>query len=106
MSVVSHENMATRCFHGIEYLLGAQGAKLQVTLMKFGAEQTVRPHSHVQEQAGYCLDGAYVLTIDDEEHRIGAGDTYVIPAGAVHSYRILSDAHAVEVFCPPRPGGG
>ncbi len=29
-------------------------------------------------------------------------DSYIIPGGASHSYRVLEDSLAVEVFSPPR----
>ena len=73
-----------------------------VALMTFKEGQAVGTHSHPNEQAGYCVQGRFELTIAGESTLIEPDDSYVIPAGASHSYRILEEASAVEVFSPPR----
>jgi quercetin dioxygenase-like cupin family protein len=59
-------------------------------------------HRHENEQAGYCLSGRFKLTIEGKGGLIEPGDSYLIPGGAEHSYEILEDSEAVEVFSPPR----
>jgi len=89
-------------FKGVEFLVGATGERMMVTLMTFKKGQQVGTHSHPHEQAGYCVQGRFELTIDGVSTVIEPDDSYVIPADAPHSYRILEDASAVEVFSPPR----
>jgi len=44
-------------------------------------------HTNAVEHEQYVLAGEYVVGIDDEEHRVGPGDSLLIPAGTVHWYR-------------------
>jgi len=75
---------------------------MMVTLMTFKEGQEVSTHSHPHEQAGYCVQGRFELTIDGVPTVIEPDDSYVIPGGISHSYRVLEDALAVEMFSPPR----
>ena len=59
-------------------------------------------HQHPHEQTGYLVSGRIDLTIDGCVHAVGAGDSWCIPGGAIHSAKIHEDAVAVEVFAPVR----
>jgi quercetin dioxygenase-like cupin family protein len=100
--IVRKNQREKRRFKGVDYLVGATGERMMVTQMLFERGQEVNPHSHPNEQSGYCLSGRFELTIDDVSTEIGPDDSYVIPSGVPHSYRILEDALAIEVFSPPR----
>lgn len=50
-----------------------------------GAE--VPEHTNEVEHEQYVLAGEYVVGIGDEEYTVSAGDSLLIPAGAVHWYR-------------------
>ena len=50
-----------------------------------GAE--VPKHTNAVEHEQYVLEGEYVVGIDGEEYVVSAGDSLLIPAGAVHWYR-------------------
>jgi quercetin dioxygenase-like cupin family protein len=91
-----------RRFKGVDFLVGAVGEQMMVTLMTFAQGETVGRHSHPHEQVGYCVSGRFELTVDGEPHLVEPDDSYAIPGGASHSYRILEDSLAVEVFSPPR----
>ena len=54
-----------------------------------GAE--VPRHTNAVEHEQYVLADEYTVGIGDEEHRVSAGDTLLIPAGVVHWYRNTSD---------------
>ncbi len=100
--IVKAAERQKRGFKGVEFLVGATGERMMVTLMTFREDQEVGTHAHSNEQAGYCVRGRFELTIAGESTLIEPNDSYVIPAGATHSYRILEDSLAVEVFSPPR----
>ena len=100
--IVKAADRQKRAFKGVEFLIGATGERMMVALMTFKEGQEVGAHAHPSEQAGYCVQGRFELTISGESTLIEPDDSYVIPAGASHSYRILEDALAVEVFSPPR----
>ena len=54
-----------------------------------GAE--VPDHTNAVEHEQYVLAGEYVVGIEGEEYTVSAGDSLLIPAGAVHWYRNESD---------------
>jgi quercetin dioxygenase-like cupin family protein len=70
--------------------------------MTFREGQSVGTHAHPHEQAGYCFQGRFELTVGGVSTLIEPHDSYVIPGGTPHSYRVLEDALAVEMFSPPR----
>jgi quercetin dioxygenase-like cupin family protein len=100
--IVKSAERQKRTFKGVDFLVGAIGDRMMVTLMTFKEGQEVGTHSHPHEQAGYCVQGHFELTMGGVSTVIEAGDSYVIPGGTPHSYRVLEDALAVEVFSPPR----
>mgnify|MGYP001037248833 CR=1 FL=1 len=91
-----------RTFKGVDFFVGATGERMMVTLMTFKKDQEVDTHSHAHEQAGYCILGRFLLTIGGAQSIIEPHDSYIIPGGAPHSYQVLEDSLAVEVFSPPR----
>ena len=100
--IVKSAERQERSFKGVDFLVGAIGEHMMVTLMTFKEGQEVGTHSHPHEQAGYCIQGRFVLTTDGASTMIEPDDSYVIPSGMLHGYRVLEDALAVEVFSPPR----
>ena len=100
--IVKRSERRKHTFKGVEFLVGAVGERTMVTLMTFEQGQEVGEHQHPHEQAGYCIQGRFEITIDGVPEVISPDDSYVIPGGTPHSYRVLEDALAVEVFSPPR----
>jgi quercetin dioxygenase-like cupin family protein len=100
--IVRSAERKKRKFKGIDFLVGATGERMMVTLMTFKKGQEADTHSHANEQSGYCIRGRFALTVDNESSIVEPDDSYVIPAGAPHTYQILEDSLAVEVFSPPR----
>lgn len=100
--IVKKMDRQKRTFKGVDFLVGAIGERMMVTLMTFKQGQEVGTHQHPHEQAGYCLQGRFELTIDGVPQTVEPDDSYLIPGGVPHSYRILEDAQAIEVFSPPR----
>ena len=76
----------------------------RMTLAYWRIEQdSVLPeHSHEHEQVANVLDGAFELTIDGESRVLKAGDVGVIPSGAVHSGRAITNCRVMDVFQPVR----
>ncbi|MFB6359898.1 MAG: cupin domain-containing protein [Halobacteriales archaeon] len=64
-----------------------------------GAE--VPPHTNAVEHEQYVLEGHYVVGIGEEEHVVSAGDSLLIPAGAVHWYRNESEAEGAFLCAVP-----
>jgi quercetin dioxygenase-like cupin family protein len=102
MLVVKGGERQERSFRGVDFLVGAVGERIMVTLMTFKKGQSVGTHTHPHEQAGYCIEGRFELTVGSVSTVIQPHDSYVIPGDTPHSYLILEDALAVEMFSPPR----
>ncbi len=60
-------------------------------------EQTERDY----ETVGYVLGGRAVLDLEGQTVSLEPGDSYVVPRGARHSYKILESFTAVEATSPP-----
>jgi quercetin dioxygenase-like cupin family protein len=100
--IIKRDERKKRSFKGVDFLVGAVGDRMMVTLMTFKEGQEVGAHAHPHEQAGYCIRGRFELTVGTESTVIAPHDSYVIPGGTPHSYRVLENALAVEMFSPPR----
>ena len=58
------------------------------------------------ETVGYVLDGRAELHVEGQMVLLARGDSYVVPKGAEHSYRILETFSAVEATHPPAHAHG
>jgi quercetin dioxygenase-like cupin family protein len=53
------------------------------------------------EVVGYVLEGSAELELEGQTVRLEAGDSWVVPKGARHTYRIKTHFKAVEATSPP-----
>jgi quercetin dioxygenase-like cupin family protein len=53
------------------------------------------------ETVGYVITGRAELEIEGQKVTLEPGDSWAVPAGASHSYRILESFTAVEATSPP-----
>ena len=53
------------------------------------------------ETVGYVIRGRAELTVEGQTVKLGPGDSWVVPKGAEHTYRILEPFTAVEATYPP-----
>jgi len=58
------------------------------------------------ETVGYVLEGRAELHVEGQMVLLARGDSYVVPKGAEHSYRILETFSAVEATHPPAQAHG
>jgi quercetin dioxygenase-like cupin family protein len=56
---------------------------------------------HDYEVVGYVISGRAELEIEGQTVRLEPGDSWAVPAGAEHTYRILETFTAVEATAPP-----
>jgi quercetin dioxygenase-like cupin family protein len=84
-------------------LLGEENGTPSFAMRRFvlaaGAE--VPKHTNEVEHVQYVLDGEYVVGIEGEEHTVSAGDSLLVPAGAVHWYRNEDDAEGTFICTVP-----
>ncbi len=77
------------------YLLAAPQA--QAVFFQIPAGSQVPPHSH-GAQWGVVVKGSFDFTIDGQTNSYKPGDSYFVPAGAVHSANFVEDCLIIEVF--------
>jgi len=53
------------------------------------------------ETVGYVISGRAELVVEGQTLRLEPGDSWLVPAGAEHQYRILEAFTAVEATSPP-----
>lgn len=58
------------------------------------------------ETVGYVISGRAELEIEGQKATLEPGDSWVVPAGAGHTYRILEPFTAVEATSPPASAKG
>lgn len=53
------------------------------------------------ETVGYVIEGRAELHLEGQMLLLEAGDSWVVPKGAMHTYKILEPFTAVEATSPP-----
>jgi quercetin dioxygenase-like cupin family protein len=53
------------------------------------------------ETAGYVISGHAELELEGQTVKLDPGDSWIVPKGAEHRYRILDEFTAVEATSPP-----
>lgn len=59
-----------------------------------------QPHSNDYETLGYVISGKVELTVGDQTLMLSEGDSYCVPQGVQHTYRVVETLSAVEVTTP------
>lgn len=86
--------------HGQKYL--AAGIKISMRLWEDEQPGKAKPSTQRDyETAGYVVSGRAELEIEGQTIVLGPGDSWVVPKGARHRYKILEPFTAVEATCPP-----
>ena len=58
-------------------------------------------HTREYETVGYVISGKAELHLEGQMVTLEAGDSYVVPKGSAHKYKILESFTAVEATHPP-----
>ena len=59
-------------------------------------------HAHPHEQVTMIVHGAFEMTVEGETRTIEPGDVILIPSGARHRGRAVTDCNIFDVFTPVR----
>lgn len=86
---------------GMTYL--ASGKRLAMRLWEEEASEKdgAQDHAHDYEVVGYVIEGRAELHLEGQVVKLEPGNSWVVPAGARHHYRILEPFKAVEATAPP-----
>lgn len=90
-----------------ELLPGFEGKFIHTENMSLGywsikAGSILPEHHHVHEQVTHILEGKFELNINGEIKMVENGMIAVIPSGAKHSGKAITDCIALDVFQPVR----
>lgn len=82
----------------------AMGERVGLRLWRDEPPNADKPsRRHDYEVVGYALSGRAELEIEGQVTELMAGDSWLVPAGASHTYRISEAFSAVEAVAPPTP---
>lgn len=84
---------------GQKYL--ASGKSVSMRLWKEEAGRDKPATARQYETVGYVVSGRAELEVEGQLVRLSPGDSWVVPKGANHRYRILEEFTAVEATAPP-----
>jgi quercetin dioxygenase-like cupin family protein len=80
----------------------ASGKRMSTRLWRDEPPTQDKPsRKHEYEVVGYVISGRAELDIEGQTVRLEPGDSWVVPAGSEHTYRILETFTAVEATAPP-----
>ncbi len=83
-------------------LLLASGSAVSLRMWKDEAPgEPKATASRPYETVGYVISGRAELHLEGAVTALEAGDSWVVPAGASHTYEILSAFTAIEATAPP-----
>lgn len=87
-------------------VLLATGSAMAMRMWQDEEPQEKAPHRSPYETIGYVVAGRADLIVDGEMTTLEPGDSYLVPANAEHSYRIVETFTAVECTSPPAIAAG
>lgn len=79
----------------------ASGKRVSMRLWESEKPQSTPVTERDYETVGYVISGRAELDLEGQTVRLEPGDSWLVPAGARHTYRILEPLTAVEATAPP-----
>lgn len=70
--------------------------------VRLDAGAVVPMHAHPHEQISYVIEGQFQFTVGTETTTLGPGMAVLIPGGAVHGGKTLTECLVIDVFSPAR----
>jgi quercetin dioxygenase-like cupin family protein len=92
-------NTSPRGEMGQTYL--TSGKRVSMRLWQNERPQATPVTQRDYETVGYMISGRAELELEGQTIRLEPGDSWLVPAGARHAYRILEALTAVEATAPP-----
>ena len=85
---------------GQRYLVAGKRVSMRIWIDEPGGKLK-GPSSRKYETVGYVIAGSAELDIEGQTLNLKRGDSWLVPAGAMHQYRIIEPFTAVEATAPP-----
>jgi quercetin dioxygenase-like cupin family protein len=89
---------------GQKYL--ASGKTISMRLWDEGPISNKESSTREYETVGYVMEGSATLTLEGQKVELKAGDSWVVPKGANHTYEIKEHFKAIEATSPPAEAHG
>lgn len=90
---------------GQKYLASGVGVSMRLWDGLESGDET-KPQTREYETVGYVISGRAELELEGQKVTLKQGDSWVVPKGSKHSYRILDRFTAVEATHPPAQAHG
>jgi quercetin dioxygenase-like cupin family protein len=99
----------TAALEAVERLPGWSGRYFHTSNMTFAHYEftrgaSIHEHFHPEEEVYEVIEGQLELTIDGRAQVASPGVVAIVPAGARHSVKALTDGRAIIVDSPRRAG--
>ena len=85
---------------GQKYLASGKSIAMRLWAGETAGEDK-EPVARDYETVGYVISGKAELQIDGQSTMLGSGDSWVVPKGTKHTYRIIELFTAIEATHPP-----
>jgi quercetin dioxygenase-like cupin family protein len=85
---------------GQKYLVAGKRVSMRLWVQEKG-ERAKAPTRRDYETVGFVISGSAVLDLEGQTLHLKAGDSWLVPAGAMHEYKIREPFTAVEATAPP-----
>jgi quercetin dioxygenase-like cupin family protein len=85
---------------GQRYLVAGKRVSMRLWIDEPGGKLKA-PTSREYETVGYVISGSAKLELEGQTLNLKRGDSWLVPAGAMHQYTIIEPFTAVEATAPP-----
>jgi quercetin dioxygenase-like cupin family protein len=85
---------------GQKYLVAGKRLSMRLWFQEKG-DRIKAPTKREYETVGFVISGSARLDLEGQTLHLKAGDSWLVPAGAMHEYKILEPFTAVEATAPP-----
>ena len=85
---------------GQKYLVAGKRVSMRLWAEEAGGKLKA-PTARDYETVGYAISGSAKLEVEGQTLNLKRGDSWLVPAGAMHRYTILEAFTAVEATAPP-----
>ena len=85
---------------GQKYLVAGKRVSMRLWIDEPGGKLK-SPTARDYETVGYVISGSAKLDLEGQTLKLKAGDSWLVPAGAMHQYTIIDRFTAIEATAPP-----
>ena len=85
---------------GQKYLVAGKRLSMRLWIDEPGGKLKT-PTTRDYETVGYVISGSARLDVEGQTLNLNAGDSWLVPAGAMHQYTVIQPFTAIEATAPP-----